>query len=241
MSFLILCAIESELKPICAALTNVEKLNSNFYRTKTASGEELLLASSGLGSLHAACCLTELACQYKLSGVLLLGVGGGLRSGLEAGVLVIGDKILQHDSLAVLNDGIFFMRPGSAVVSREAGEKHDPFYRVDEDLKTLCLAGSASVSAVVGTIVCGGEFSGTYQRKLELASLAGSPLLVEMEAGGVATAASRLNIPFAVAKGVADRLKPPLESGSVFDDYRRTFIEAMTGSVAIARYVQKNR
>lgn len=240
MSFLILCAMGSELKPICAALKNVEKVSDSLYRTQTSSGKELLLASSGLGSLHAASCVTELGCRYDLSGVLLLGVGGGLRTGLEAGVLVIGERILQHDSLSVLDEGRFFMQPGSSVVSRQAAKKHDPFYYVDDKLKELCLKGSATVSTASGTIICGGEFSGTYERKLELASFADETLLVEMEAGGVATAAARLNIPFAVAKGVADRLQPPDTSDSIFDDFRRTFDLAMAGSIAIAKYVQEN-
>lgn len=228
----------AELKPLCAALKNVQKVNSSLYKTVTSSGKQLLLASSGIGSLQAACCLTELACKYDLAGAVLLGVGGGLQEELDAGVTIVADNILQHDSYALMDEGKFFMQPGCSITTAQASQKHEPCFKPDHDIKKLCLEGAGCSSTQVGTIVCGGEFSGTYERKKELAALTENVLLVEMEAGGFAVAANRLKVPFAVAKGVADRLVPPEADNSILDDFHKCFDLAMEGSIGIARYLQ---
>lgn len=239
-SFLILTAMQAELKPLCAALKNVQKVEAGLYTTKTVSGQQLLLASSGIGSLMSACRVTELACKYKLEGAVLLGVGGGLQENLDAGVSIVADKILQHDSFALMDEGKFFMQPGCSITTAEASKRHEPSFLPDQKLSKLCLEGAAKTPVRTGTIVCGGEFSGTYERKKELAALTDNVLLVEMEAGGFASAAQRLKMPFAVAKGVADRLQPAEVSHSILDDFHHCFDLAMEGSVSIAKYIQNS-
>lgn len=239
-SFLILTAMPRELKPLCAALKNVKKIDAAFYQAETVSGKQLLLAASGLGALLAACRVTELACQYKLQGAVLLGVGGGLQEELAAGVTVVADRILQHDSYAVMDEGKFFMQPGCSVTTVEASNKHEPCFLPDKNLRELCLTALTKTPHRSGTIVCGGEFSGTYLRKKELAALAEDILLVEMEAGGFALAAQRMNIPFAVSKGIADRLLAPEADTAIIDDFHKGFDLAMEGSLSIARYIQDN-
>lgn len=239
-SFLILTAMQAELKPLCGALKNVQKVNAGLYKTKTALGKQLLLASSGIGSLLAACRVTELACQYNIEGAVLLGVGGGLQKDLDAGVLVLAEKILQHDSFALMDEGKFFMQPGCSVTTAEAAKRHEPSFIPDQALSNFCVEGVGDTPIETGTIVCGGEFSGTHKRKKELAALAENVLLVEMEAGGFSSAAQRLNIPFSVAKGVADRLLSPKDDDSILDDFHNCFDLAMEGPISIAKHIQDN-
>lgn len=61
-----------------------------------------------------------------------------------------------------------------------------------------------------------------------------------MEAGGFSSAAQRLNIPFSVAKGVADRLLSPKDDDSILDDFHNCFDLAMEGPISIAKHIQDN-
>jgi len=239
MSLLIVCAMPQELKGICKVLKNVKKHDARLYTAPTEKGGEIILAASGVGPVNAACRVLEVNQNYDLEGVLLLGVGGALVEGMELGDMVVAERILQHDSRAVFDEGVFYMKPGEYLSSPEQAETHDPYLYTDKDLNDFCF--EADKSAVAGTLVTGGEFSGTVERKLFLAGIAEGAKLVEMEAAGAAMAAERLGIPFACAKTVADRLAPEDGAGSIIEDFHITLERAIAKSAVVVRHWQETK
>lgn len=202
------------------------------------SGGELLLIATGIGPVSAACSVMDAGRNHQLSGVILLGVGGALTADLQIGDVVIAERIAQHDSCAIFDEGRFLVRPGSYLSSAKAAEGHDPFLYTDQILTEICSVAMAQQRVFRGSIITGAEFSGTTARKTILAGLVEDGLLVEMEAAGVALAAGKLNIPYAVAKGVSDRFMPSDDVGTIMDDYRKSFDQAMTFPALIAQYFQ---
>lgn len=237
-SLLIACAMPQELKAICRVLKNVTKVHSSFYRAPTASGAELFLIATGIGPVSAACDVLDMGRTHLLSGVVLLGVGGALTADLQIGDLVVADKIVQHDSCAIFDEGRFLMRPGSYLSSAKAAECHDPFLYTDPILTDRCLSGIKQDKVFKGSILTGAEFSGTTARKGVLAGLVDNGLLVEMEAAGVAQAAEKLQIPYAVAKGVSDRFSPGDDVVTIMDDFRKSFQDGMVLPALIAQNLQ---
>lgn len=239
MSLLIVCAMPQELKGICKVLKNVKKHNAQLYTAPTTKGGEIILAASGVGAVNAACRVLEISRDYDVEGIILLGVGGGLVEGMELGDMVVAERIIQHDSRAVFDEGVFYMKPGEYLASPELAETHDPFLYTDKDLNAFCL--EADTTAVTGTLVTGGEFSGTVERKLFLAGIAEGANLVEMEAAGAAMAAERLRIPFACAKTVADRLTPEDGAESIIEDFHITLERAIAKSAVVVRHWQETK
>lgn len=239
MSLLILCAMPQELKGICKVLKNVTKHDARLYTAPTESGGEIILAASGVGAVNAAYRVQEVSRDYQLEGIILLGVGGGLVEGMDLGDMVIAERILQHDSRAVFDEGVFYMKPGEYLASPELAESHDPFLYTDQDLNAFCL--EADPTAVPATLITGGEFSGTTERKLFLAGLAEGASLVEMEAAGAAMVAERLGVPFACAKTVADRLTPEDGAESIIEDFHITLERAIAKSAVVVRHWQQSR
>lgn len=239
MSLLILCAMPQELKGICKVLKNVQKHDAQLYTAPTNKGGEIVLAASGVGPVNAASRVLEVSRDFDIEGIILLGVGGGLVEGMELGEMVVAERILQHDSRAVFDEGVFYMKPGEYLASPEHAQDHDPFLYTDKDLNTFCL--EADTTAVIGTLVTGGEFSGTTERKLFLAGLAEDAKLVEMEAAGAAMAAERLGVPFACAKTVADRLTPEDGAESIIEDFHITLTRAIEKSAVVVRHWQETK
>ncbi|WP_162096618.1 5'-methylthioadenosine/S-adenosylhomocysteine nucleosidase family protein [Desulfotalea psychrophila] len=235
-SLLILCAMPQELKGICRMVKNVKKHHAGLYSATSSSGRQIILAYSGLGGVNAACAVTELSCRYSLAALVLLGVGGALESSREVGDLVVAEKILQHDSCAFFDMGRFLVRPGQSLRSGADGLGHDPCLYPDETLSSLCL-GVVGLRSCRGCVVTGAEFSGTRERKMELAKLVSGVGLIEMEAGGFAQVAGRLQLPYAVAKSIADRFDPADET--IIADFHASFESAIRSAALVARHLQE--
>jgi 5'-methylthioadenosine/S-adenosylhomocysteine nucleosidase len=198
---------------------------------ETANGHRFLIARTGVGPVNAAVA-AALICEARpeIDALVLLGVGGALDPELRIGELVIASSVLQHDSFSSLDFGHPRMRAGSFILNAEDASSHLAALPADEGLRAL-LAG-AFPQARQGGVLSGNEFVGTVARKREIATLHAEALLVEMEAAGIAQVASKLGIPFAVAKTVADRLTP---DGSIESDYRTCLHAAAENAARVLR------
>jgi adenosylhomocysteine nucleosidase len=88
-----------------------------------------------------------------------------------------------------------------------------------------------------GTVLSGNAFVADPAHKRALAGAYGSVLAIEMEAAGVAQTASKLGIPFVVAKTIADRLNPP---GSIADEYRQFLKRAADNAAGIVERIHED-
>jgi adenosylhomocysteine nucleosidase len=192
---------------------------------------DFLIARSGIGPVNAAltaALITE--ARPKIDAIVLLGVGGALAPELRIGELVISSEVLQHDSFSSLD----FVSPRMLAVHFILNEKdaaaHRPAIQADRGLAAWLQ--SAVPHAHLGAVLSGSEFVGTVARKRAIADLHERALLVDMEAAGVAQVATRLGIPFVVAKTVADRLCP---DGSIESDFRACLDAAARNAASVLR------
>jgi adenosylhomocysteine nucleosidase len=224
MTTLILAAMPEEEQAILRELAHVpherltvgRRLSREVTRFRPTLSHDVIVAPSGMGCVNAALTLALIAESHPLDAVYLLGVAGALREDLALGELVIATSVLQHDYFSSLESGHFRMRAGTVVFDETAARAHTPLIPTSSDLVARLSASAPHVRR--GIIASGNEFVGTTERKHAIAELHPDILIVDMEAAGVAQTALQLGIPFAVAKTVADRLRP---DGSIEQDFNR--------------------
>lgn len=183
--------------------------------------KELLLVTSGIGNVYAGMTTALVADKFQIDGVILFGVAGALKQGLEIGQLVIASRVIQHDSIYSGESGIQLMAPGAPFVSVNPDARENPVFETDPRFRKWllnALQGNSKVKFIEGTLLSGSEFVGSAIRKRAIGSTQQDSLAVEMEAAGIAVVVRRLNLPFAVLKTVADRLNP---DQSISNDYNQ--------------------
>ena len=201
---------------------------------------QISILKTGIGSVNAGVALalanamaSAAFARGGFDAVILLGVGGALRPELDVGDLVISSRVLQHDYFYSFDHGDQRIRPGALILSSAEAEGHAPEMDADPRLvawieKSGWLhAGKEKI--FVGAVLSGNEFVGTVARKRAIAQLHEEAWLVEMEAAGVAQVATRLGIPFVIAKTVADRLCP---DGTIEADFRACLVSASAHAAA---------
>ncbi len=234
---LVLAAMKEELDAVSAVLSEhpaqVERvgrvLQITVY-TYTFGARSIRIALSGMGPVNAALTLATIAEHHDFDGVILLGVGGSLVSGLQVGHAVISKRILQHDSYSSLDAGDFRMASGELILSEAEAASHSPAIQADSGLIQLISRSLPASASSLGVIVSGNEFVGTLARKQALQKLDPEVLLVDMEAAGFAQTSKRLGLPFVVVKTVADRLHA---DGTIEADFRRCLASASTNAARI--------
>lgn len=196
-----------------------------------SGGRSLTLLQSGVGLVNAALTLGVAFSQSRPEGVVLLGVGGALKPGLDVGDAVVASRILQHDSVSSMECGIYPMAPGTFFPDRASVEGHEPSFSTDPGI-TRWLEQALGEGVRRGTLVSGSEFVGAVNRKRALGQLASDAWLVDMESAAVAQVASRAGVPFGVLKTVADRLSP---DGSIGHDFVRTLDSAAQSAARVLK------
>jgi adenosylhomocysteine nucleosidase len=219
-AILVIIAMEEEEKAIFEVLGK-----SRFSKTVVSSrlgiaaseaslgGVSVTVVRTGMGPVNAAVCTALILNEHRIDAILLLGVGGALSSKLGIGQLVVADSVLQHDYFSSLSFGDVRMKPGELLLREQDAAGYSPFHTPDPSLVELLRESSP---CEIGTVLSGNEFVGTTERKRAIAKLSNNSQLVDMEAAGIAQVARRFDVPFAVAKTVADRLNP---DGSIETDF----------------------
>lgn len=185
--------------------------------TTLRSGECTIdLVRTGVGTVNAALAVALVHNQRPVSGIVLLGVGGALSDELKPGDTVLATDVIQHDAILSQDRSIELMAPGEAHISVPTEERISPVISADHELRKIVLSLLEKTTTREGLVLSGNEFAGSARRKNQLRGRFPSAQLIDMEAAGVAQIARKLQIPFVVAKTVADRLDP--QSG-VSEDY----------------------
>jgi len=229
-NLLVMVAMEVEEKGILSHFKSSMVQDVLLSETFNLKGKKIIagdlniyIVQTGVGQVSAASNATLIMENNPIDAILLLGVAGALRGEIQIGDVVIGQKILQHDSVYSGEDGFEIMAPGKLYVSILEKERSDPFLSTDSRFSTFIgslLHKDKARNIYEGTIMSGNEFVANPDRKRSIAELDARALAVEMEAVGIALVAKQLDIPFAVVKTIADRLNP---DGSITSDYN-TFV-----------------
>jgi adenosylhomocysteine nucleosidase len=200
---------------------------------QTQIGERtLMVARSGMGTVNAALTVATIVERCQVDAVILLGVGGALKAELAIGDLVVSRQVMQHDYFSSLDFGHPRMLAGELILNQADADSSSALISADAKLVEWVRCAKTDHPIHLGTLLSGNEFVGTLERKKAIASLHGEALLVDMEAAGVAQVATRLGVPFVVAKTVADRLHA---DGSIESDFRRCLDSAALNGASVLR------
>ncbi|MGZ3768634.1 MAG: 5'-methylthioadenosine/S-adenosylhomocysteine nucleosidase [Bdellovibrio sp.] len=233
---LVIAAMDIEAKSIFSRLSDPSEFSIHSVMGIKAvrsviDSHEIYLTQSGVGLVNAALTTSYAIDTVKPDAILLLGVAGAVRKELEIGDVVVADKIIQHDAKYSGENGDELMAPGELHLSVAPEKRVSPPIVTDFGYTNWLASRLQNVDSRVhrGTVLSGSEFVGTAVRKNEISKIDEHAFAVEMEAAGVGQVASKLKIPLAVVKTVADRLNA---DDSISSDYVR-FSKSAADTAAI--------
>ncbi|HOW95611.1 MAG TPA: 5'-methylthioadenosine/S-adenosylhomocysteine nucleosidase, partial [Mycolicibacterium fallax] len=114
MTIGLICAIESELAALSAALiaeTHTDIAHTRFVEG-TLDGHRVVLVGAGMGKVNTAVVATLLIERFGARAVVFTGVAGGLRPDLNVGDVVIADRVIQCDAGRIEDGRLRVYQPG---------------------------------------------------------------------------------------------------------------------------------
>jgi adenosylhomocysteine nucleosidase len=146
------------------------------FERGTLGGSQLAIAWTGVGGERAVACFAQLAGEVPVSGLLVLGVAGGLSPRLEAGSLFVADELRLH--------GVAIPPPDAALLARAR----------------------QTGSPVSGTLLTTDEIVDRPDKKeaLRQAHAAGTTSAVDMESAYLGRFAAEHRIPYLVVRAISD-------------------------------------
>lgn len=147
-----------------------------------AAGHEFLLVESGMGFGNAARAAESLIRDCRPDLLISTGFCGGIAPELQAGDVVVAQKIISANESGVEEFPVQFSPIGQAFVARQAAEE-----------KRVFGGAFVSTSTITSKARLAGMLSGQYQN-----------LVVEMESGAIAIVAAENNIALLAIRAVSD-------------------------------------
>ncbi|AHZ85147.1 5'-methylthioadenosine/S-adenosylhomocysteine nucleosidase [Bdellovibrio bacteriovorus] len=206
---LILTAMKEELKDVAGLpatpTTSLAPFAVPVWKLQRNEAE-ILIAETGIGPINASSVLTSFLSNHKFDVVLLLGLGGAVDPALKLGDVCIATDVIQHDAVCSSDHGLEYMASGELHLSLPK-EKRKPLkikasthwnQKIDSLLK------NQPGTVHHGIVLSGSEFVGGTVRKSLLKRTFADALLVDMEACSVAYLCEKAQVPFVIAKTVAD-------------------------------------
>ncbi len=183
------------------------------FITGDLRGRQVVIASSGVGKVHAAMTAALLVNRFKPSEVIFSGVAGGINPDLHPGDIVIGERAAQHDLGTLTPQGL--LRRG---VRNPVDWQPSPlFLDADPRLCAQAMAAAGSLDfekietskglrtpkVIRGLIVTGDVFVASPVKKEELRKEMGADA-VEMEGAAVAQVCHLFGVPWLVIRSISD-------------------------------------
>ena len=176
-------------------------------------GRDVVIASSGVGKVHAAMTATLLIDHFKPGAVIFTGIAGAVSPDLHPGDIVIGEKTAQHDLGTLTPEGLrrrgvrnpVDWLPGPVVLTADPklcalAEAAGRAVKLEE-IETS--EGLRAPRIVRGIIVTGDVFVASSAKKEELRRELNADA-VEMEGAAVAQVCHVLRVPWLVIRSISD-------------------------------------
>lgn len=214
MNILILTAMKSESQSLLDRnLNNTKSLDDGI---RLDGKNTIFVMESGVGPVSSGIMCERYIKKYSIDLVVLVGLAGGLDQSLREGDHIIGRRIYQHDAFCEYENKIEPMAPGRLHLSLSPSERPNVFLETSEKYSKIISDYLLSMGEKVqsGDIVSGSSFIGRQSSKIKLKERFPDSLAVEMEGIGVALAANNNDIPFVIAKTLADSINK-----SITNDY----------------------
>ena len=201
--YLIIGALNEEVDALLKRMENIESLESRgvSYYTGKLSGQNCVLALSGVGKVNAAYTTTVLTGMFDVCEIINIGSAGGLDVNQNVGDLVIADELKYHD-----------LDFGNAPV-----DERYFFYPKTHDFEKVLI--QLGLPYHKGLIVSGDQFVMKDSDAFKNIQLKfPSAIAVEMEATAVAAVAKKRGIPCIVLRALSDVTHHD-DNDLVFEDY----------------------
>ncbi|MDR1169988.1 MAG: 5'-methylthioadenosine/adenosylhomocysteine nucleosidase [Prevotellaceae bacterium] len=211
-------AMPEEVNGIIQLLTDSEevRLGMRTYYTGQLNGVPIVVVFSRWGKVAAATTVSTLILHFNVSEIIFTGVAGAIDSGLNAGDIVIGKRLIQHDldgrplmkQFEIPLLGVQYLEAPPEALERAVKAVHTLldgnhlFSAVGE--KELRTFGIVKPKVVAGDIASGDQFFASSKAKEELLQKLPGVLCVEMEGAAVAQVCYEYGISFTVLRTVSD-------------------------------------
>jgi len=181
----VLSALAEEIAPLERSVAGGRRAQAgdgSSWLEGSLAGRPVVLASTGMGADRARAAAERIFAAVRPRAVIAIGYAGGLRDGLDAGDLVVGDEVMEAET------------PGGGAPRS---------WRADADLlaraRGLAVPG---LRVVEGRIVTAREVAGSPAQKRVLGGRGGAA--VEMESSGIAGAAAAAGVPALCVRAILD-------------------------------------
>lgn len=210
MKYGIICAMEEEIKELCAHLENsqVKDIGGSEFYTGQIENQEVVLVRAGIGKVQAGVTTALLIVEFGVDCVINSGSAGGIGQGLHVGDLVVSTGAAYHDAMAT----VFGYEPGQL-------PQQPRIFTADEALVAR-IAQAAQITGLTvkeGLIVTGDQFISSQDQIDQIKDIYPEALSCEMEGAAVAQVAYQYHKPFAIIRAMSD--VGDEEAGQSFDEF----------------------
>ncbi|MBQ8175153.1 MAG: 5'-methylthioadenosine/adenosylhomocysteine nucleosidase [Clostridia bacterium] len=219
----IIGAMSVETEALCAALCDPKSrtVSGITYTSGTLEGQEVVIATCGVGKVYAAICTQTMILIYQPTLIINTGVGGTLTEKLGIGDVAVATALVQHDmDTSAIGDPVGLVS-GINRIYFEADPK-------TVDKLAYCVT-ACSMHAERGVIASGDQFVASRERKEFITTTFGA-IACEMEGAAVAHVATVNGLPFAAVRAISDEA-----DGHATVDFPTFAAHAAENSVAVLR------
>lgn len=210
MKYGIICAMEEEIKELCAHLENsqVKDIGGSEFYTGQIENQEIVLVRAGIGKVQAGVTTALLIVEFGVDCVINSGSAGGIGQGLHVGDLVVSTGAAYHDAMAT----VFGYEPGQL-------PQQPRIFTADEVLvaRVIRAAQTTGLTVKEGLIVTGDQFISSQDQIDQIKDIYPEALSCEMEGAAVAQVAYQYHKPFAIIRAMSD--VGDEEAGQSFDEF----------------------
>lgn len=210
MKYGIICAMEEEIKELCAHLENsqVKDIGGSEFYTGQIENQEIVLVRAGIGKVQAGVTTALLIVEFGVDCVINSGSAGGIGQGLHVGDLVVSTGAAYHDAMAT----VFGYEPGQL-------PQQPRIFTADEVLvaRVIQAAQTTGLTVKEGLIVTGDQFISSQDQIDQIKDIYPEALSCEMEGAAVAQVAYQYHKPFAIIRAMSD--VGDEEAGQSFDEF----------------------
>lgn len=204
--------VPEEIAPLERRLAQsvTERIGSTIVTIGELDGRRVVAGRSGIGKVNAAIAATLILDHFHPAALLFSGTAGAVDPALNAGDVVIGVKVAQHD-IGRIAGGALVRRPTRDSVT---GEPNPMFFEAPEPLLAAARQAVASLTlpplhrdgrrprVVEGVIVTGDVFVADALKRDDLRAFGATA--VEMEGAAMVQVCRQFATPCLVVRGITD-------------------------------------
>ena len=199
----IIGAMDEELIPIRAILSNLEKLekgNRTFWHGEDY-GNQIFLTRCDPGKVNAVIAAQQMIDLFSVDAIFNMGSSGALAPELEVGDLVIASEFIQHDILMSNETGQMQFRTQQVFKAHPHLTQMAVAIAQTTELTPL---GGHSPKTYTGRILTGDQFIGKLEKARELWNTHHG-LCTDMEAAAIAHTCEVNKVPFLCIRAMSDK------------------------------------